>query len=120
MTFEASAVGTFIVPPLMGVPAAAVVIVDTWQTAQPICSNRCWPARTSLVIGPRGGAFVERMKLAKARTSLPSSSGSCTGSYADPHPTKRPLDVFSVGISGLVMPISLRYASAENDVRLAC
>ena len=37
-----------------------------------------------------------------------------------PKPTKRPLDVFSSGNSGLVMPISLRYASAENDSRLRC
>ena len=37
-----------------------------------------------------------------------------------PKPTSRPLEVFSSGNSGLVMPISLRYASAENDSRLAC
>ena len=49
--------------------------------------------------------------------STPSSSGSGTGSKAL---TSRPLEVFSVGNSGLVMPISLRYASAANDTRLAC
>jgi hypothetical protein len=47
-------------------------------------------------------------------TSPPSSSTMPSSS------TGLPFDVFSVGCSGLVMPISLRYASAENDTRLAC
>jgi hypothetical protein len=53
---------------------------------------------------PRG-ALVARMKRAKACTSAPSSSGSITVSKAA---TEVPLEVFSVGWSGLVMPISLR------------
>src|SRR5215510_12017155 len=64
-----------------------------------------------------GGALVERMKSAKSSTSTPSLSGSATLSNSA---TDRPFDVFSVGCSGLVIPISFKYASAENDNRLAC
>ena len=60
----------------------------------------------------RGGALVERMKRAKASTSGPNgfaavaaSSGSGTVSKAA---TELPFEVFSVGCSGLVMPISFR------------
>ena len=63
-------------------------------------------------MGPRGGALVERMKRVKASTSGPNgcadvaaSSGSATVSNAA---TELPFDVFSVGKSGLVIPISFR------------
>jgi anti-sigma regulatory factor (Ser/Thr protein kinase) len=55
-----------------------------------------------------GGAFVDLMKSAKATTSTPSSSGSATGSYPEPQPTKRPLEVFSSGNSGVVIPSGKR------------
>src|SRR5678816_3636319 len=103
-----SALGTVNSPPLILVPARAVVIDGVWQTAQPILSNSASPAETSAVIVPRGGAFVARMKSAKATTSTPSSSGSGTGSYREPSPTYRPFDVFSSGNRGVVIPISLR------------
>src|SRR4029434_8247437 len=115
-----SAVGTMSSPPFTFVPGRAVVIDGVWQTAQPVWLNSASPAETSAVIVPRGGAFVARRKSAKATTSTPSSSGSGTGSSPEPYPTYRPLDVFSSGNRGVVIPISLRYASAENDTRLAC
>src|SRR5512132_616411 len=111
------AVGTWNAPALIVVPDGAVVIAGVWQLAQPIWLNRDSPARTSGVSGPRDGAFVDRMKSANAMMSSPSSSGSATGSY---RPRSRPFDALSSGMSGLVMPISLRYASAANDCRLAC
>src|SRR4029453_5680485 len=115
-----SAVGTVSSPPLIFAPGRAVVIDGVWQVSHPTLLNSASPPETSAVIVPLGGAFGERMKSAKATTSTPSSSGSATGSYPEPDPTKRPLDVFSSGNRGVVIPISLRYASAENDTRLAC
>src|SRR5262245_45373250 len=99
-----SAFGTTNSPPLIFVPARAVVIDGVWQTAQPVLLNNASPAETSAVIVPRAGALVERMKSANATTSTPSSSGSGTGSYPEPYPTYRPLAVFSSGNRGLVIP----------------
>src|SRR6266498_2197471 len=103
-----SAAGTVKTPPLIFVPGRAVVMDGVWQTAQPTLLNNAPPATTSTEIGPLGGALVERIKSAKATTSTPSSSGSATGSYPEPYPTKRPLEVFSSGNRGVVTPISLR------------
>ena len=111
------AAGTVYAPALITVPAVTVVSVATWQVAQPMLLNAVWPRVTAAVIGPRGGAFRERMKLVKAVMSPPSSSGSAVRSNAA---TELPFELFSVGASGLVMPISLRYASIANDSRLAC
>ena len=82
-----SAFGTVDSPPLIFVPARAVVMDGVWQTAQPILLNSASPAETLAVIVPREGALVERIKSAKATTSTPSSSGSETGSYFEPNPT---------------------------------
>src|ERR1051326_8063889 len=103
-----SATGTVNVSPLMFAPGRAVVIAEAWQVAQQIWVKSPSPARTSGVIGPRDGALVDRIKSANAITSSPSSSGSATGSNGEPNPTNRPLDVFSSGNSGVVIPISLR------------
>src|SRR5712692_6441490 len=92
--------GTVNVLPLILVPGSAVVMEAVWQIAHPIWVNSASPARTLGVIGPRDGAFVDRMKLAKATISVPSSSGSGIGSNPEPKPTKRPLDVFSSGNRG--------------------
>src|SRR6266496_3515850 len=123
------AAGTLNAPPLILVPAGAVVIERTWQMAQPIWLNRFEPAtmselgvpfEPSSAPGPRGGAFVARMNLAKATMSSSGSSPqftlgllahgalSGTGSNPEPKPTKRPLDVFSVRLKRLVMPCSFR------------
>jgi hypothetical protein len=91
----------------MRVPGRAVRTVGVWQLAQLTCLNSASPASTSAVIGALDGAFVERMKSAKALTSTPSSSGSATRSKRVPKPTNLPPEVFSSGNSGLVMPISL-------------
>src|SRR5207244_11009567 len=112
--------GTMNAPPLMLVPTAAVVMLVTWQMLQPIWLNRFDPATASAVpasAASRGGALVERMKFAKTAMSLSTSSGSGTLSNAA---TELPSDVFSVGCRRLVTPISFRYASAENESRLAC
>jgi len=76
----ATAGRTVMAPPLIRVPGGAVTMVSTWQVAQPTFANSAAPVWTSASIGPRGGALVERMKLANALTSSPSSSGSGTGS----------------------------------------
>src|SRR5262249_21501816 len=108
MILLASALETVNSPPLIFVPARAVVIEGVWQTAQPTLLNSASPAEASAVIGPRDGALVERMKSAKATTSTPSSSGSGTGSYPEPYHTYGPLEVFSSGNRGFVIPIWLR------------
>ena len=87
-------------------------MVRTWQIAHPMAVNKLLPAWASAVAastGSRGGALVALMKLANAATSVPSFSGSATPSLtATPLTTVLPLDVLSLGCSGLVMPISLR------------
>ena len=90
-------------------------MLGVWQLLQPIETNRFEPAMASEVAASavsRGGTLVERMKRVKASTSGPlgalavaASSGSGTVSNAA---TELPIEVFSVGCSGLVMPISLR------------
>src|SRR5437660_3958557 len=100
----------------MTVPGGAVVMLVTWHELQPIALNTLAPAFTAAVIGPRGGTFDERIKRANASMSF-TSSGSGTVSNAA---TDRPFEVFSVGNSRLVMPISFKYASPANDSRLAC
>jgi hypothetical protein len=101
----------------MTVPGASVTSVGAWQVPQPIPLNTCSPDLTSGVWVPRGGAFNARMNAAKILTPSPLSSGSGTVSYCV---TSFPETEFSVGRSGLVMPISFRYASAANDSRLPC
>src|ERR1700704_1940045 len=97
---------------------------------QPIALNKLAPARASAVAAStasRGGTLVARMNRANDTMSSSGSSPqmapepsahtvvSDTVSYAA---TELPIDVFSVSSSRLVIPISFRYASAENDNRL--
>src|SRR3954462_5217720 len=113
MILSPRAAGTVNLPPLTTVPAGAVVMVAVWQLGQPMLVNRLAPATASAVAASavsRGGTLVERMKRAKASTSGPkgaagvaASSGSGTVSNAA---TELPIEVFSVGCSGLVIPIS--------------
>jgi hypothetical protein len=101
-----SAAGTVNAPPLIRVPVGAVTRLATWHVVQPIWANSASPARESAVAAravSRGGALVERMKLAKRMRSSPSSSGSATPSL-----TTRPFEVLSLGNIGVVMPISFR------------
>src|SRR6266567_594084 len=126
------AAGTVNAPPLITEPAGKVVIERTWHMLHPIWLKRFEPAtmsglgaplEPSSAPGPRGGAFVARINLAKAlMSSSPSSPQftlgllahgwlSGTGSNPEPNPTKRPREVFSVRLKRLVMPCSLRYAS---------
>src|SRR5207244_5932053 len=107
----------------------------TWQILQPIWLNRFEPAMASAVAASavsRGGAFVARMNCANATMSSSGSSPqvpagglvhgvlSGTGSNPLPKPTNLPSEVFSVRLNRLVIPTSFRYASDENDTRLAC
>src|SRR5262249_18727451 len=116
---EPSAAGIVNVPPLIFVPAGAVVRVSVWQIAQPILSNRARPFFASKLLAScasRAGALVARMKRAKWSVSeSPSGPDASFGSEA----VLQRL-VTSLGCRRLVMPISLGYASPENDNRLAC
>src|SRR5215203_7530838 len=115
MILSPSAAVTVNLPPLNTVPAGAVVIVGVWQLAQPIWTKSVapdWAAAVAARAVSRGGALVARMNRAKISTSGPkgsvavgASSGSGTVSNAA---TEAPMLVFSVGWSGLVMPISFR------------
>ena len=64
MTLLPRAAGTMKAPPLMAVPGSDVMVDGTWQIAQPRFAKICSPVRTSVVIGPRDGVLVERMKSA--------------------------------------------------------
>src|SRR5205085_7134 len=126
------AAGTVNAPPLIKVPAAAVVIVRTWQMEQPTWSKSCEPVMASEVLATalsRGGALDERMKAAKALMSSSGSSPQLTLALLaqgwlsetwSKAATERPSEVFSVRLKRLVMPCSLRYASEEKESRLAC
>src|SRR6185503_7025661 len=63
MFLSPSAGGTVNAPPLITVPGGAVVIVRTWQTAQPIRLNRLEPLRAAgeaARVASTGGALSER------------------------------------------------------------
>src|SRR4051812_23571986 len=118
------------VPPLKVVDALEVVVMlRVWQTLQLSVSKSAEPGSeesTGTTFRSRGGAFVERMKRVKASMSSSGSSPqlilellsqgwlSATVSKAD---TSRPSEEFSTRLNLLVMPISLRYASEENESR---
>src|SRR5215472_3375273 len=110
--------GTVKAPPFITVPAGAVVMLVTWQIAQPIELNICAPARASLVaarLWSRDGALVARIKRANLSISArPSAPGWSSGSVVTLQTV-----VKSVGLSGFEIPISLTYASLENDSKLA-
>src|ERR1700687_1040146 len=109
---EPSAGGIVNVPPLILVPAVAVVIASTWQVAQPILSKRVRPFLAAAPLAScasRAGALVARMKRAKRSISeRPSGPGLSFGSEA----LLQRL-VTSLGCRRLVMPICLREASPE-------
>src|SRR4030095_10089756 len=64
------------------------------------------------VIWPRGGGARNVMKFAKASTPLPSSFKSFIG--LQDSESQSPPGQLSSGNSGLVIPISFKYASPEN------
>src|ERR1022692_2290268 len=96
-------------PPLIFVPAGAVVRLRTWQTAQPILSNNPDPfvaAGVAARVTSRGGAFAARIKRAKWSISAsPSVPGVSFGSDA----VLQSL-VTSSGNSAVVMPIQVGVA----------
>src|SRR5262249_4008533 len=117
---------------LMTVARAVVVMWRVWQMPQPIWLNRFDPASASAVAASavsRGGAFVERMNAENTSMSPSGSSpqvtlgsathGALSGTVSNAA-TERPSDVFSVRLNRFVIPISFRYASDENESRLAC
>src|SRR2546423_13443346 len=124
--------GRVTAPPLISVPAAAVVIVRTWQMEQPTWSKRFEPVMASEVLAmavSRGGALVERMKAAKALMSSSGSSPQLTLALLahgwlserwSKAATELPSEEFSTRLKRFVMPCSLRYASEEKESRLAC
>ena len=97
-------------PPLITVPAVAVVMLPTWQTAQPMLLN------IGLAAGHRRGDRTARRRLQArmnnvnrvdvVRVILAGAAGSALPSNGPPWTTV-PFEVFSVGNSRLVMPISL-------------
>src|SRR5689334_10417167 len=101
------AAGIVNVPPLIFVPAGAVVRERTWQTAHPILSNRSDPRSATGVFAStvsRGGAFEDRMNRAKWSTSAsPSAPGLSLGSAAVLQRV-----VTSSGNNDVVIPISFK------------
>ena len=95
------------VPPLIAVPAGAVVRVGTWHNAHPMLSNSADPLMAFGVAASsrsRAGALVARMKRAKrSMSSSPVESGVLLGS-----PTVLHRSVTSAGKSRLVIPISFK------------
>src|SRR5215212_11100621 len=119
-------------PPLKDVDELEVVVMlRVWQTLQLSVSKSAEPASvesTGTRTRSRGGAFVERMKRVKAlmsssgsspQTSLGLSSQGVSSGTVTKGDTSRPSEEFSRRLKRLVMPISFRYASEENDSRLA-
>src|SRR6476646_2201765 len=115
-----SAGGTVNAPPLITLPTDDVVMFRVWQVAHPTALNRFDPVIASPVAASavsRGGAFVARMKAANSSMSLSGSSphemaallahGWLSGTWSK-FATDRPIDVFSVRSSRLVIPISFR------------
>src|SRR5437763_5019761 len=128
----AKAVPTVNVPPLKVVFGSGVVVIErVWQTEQLSESKRAEPASvesTGTRLRSRGGALVERMKRVKALMSSSGSSPQFTfeslsqgwlSETVSKAATERPSEVFSTRLKRLVMPISLREASEENESRLA-
>jgi len=102
-----SAGGMVNVPPLILVPAGAVVNVSTWQVAQPILSKSARPFFATTLpatCASRAGALLARMNRAKRSISeSPSDPGVSFGSVA-----LLQIFVTSLGCRRLVMPISFR------------
>ena len=97
------------------VPGAAVVNDDTWHVAQPIFVNTASPSRTSGVYRASSGNFCRTHSWQTLHVD-PVILRIRTGSNSSHHDRRR----VSSGRIGVVMPISFKYASAENDSRLAC
>src|SRR2546427_10563906 len=106
-----------LLPPLTAVPAAAVTRLRTWQVAHPIVSNNSDPRRAAGVAAStvsRAGALVARRKRAnRSMSASPSAPVVLFGSDTELHSV-----VTSSGNNRLVMPISLRYASAGDERRM--
>src|ERR1700720_4810605 len=127
MTLLRGAWGTTRAPPLKTVPAGAVVIDGVWQISRPSLVKALGPAGAGAMPAAsrsRGGTFVDRRKRTKASSWVPLGASAVAGSLGSGATSKAvtglPFDVFSLGNRGLVIPISLRKASAEKETRLAC
>jgi hypothetical protein len=86
--------------------------VSQWQWLQPRAVKTRLPAHACAVIAFRGGGASRVMKSVKATMPEPSSLSS--GKGLQERRLQSPPGQFSSGNSGLVMPISFRYASPEN------
>src|SRR5207248_6747896 len=114
--------GTVNAPAATEAPAGAVVNEETWQMSQPTLWNRVAPATPSDEAASavsRGGTLVARMNRAKWSTSFkPSESGVLSlGSGTTSH---NRVTSTLLGGKRLLMPISFRYASLENESSEAC
>src|SRR5258706_2157024 len=110
---EPSAGGIVNVPPLILVPAEAVVSVSTWQVAQPTLLNSVRPFCADALLATcasREGALLARMKRAKRSISKrPSDPGLSLGSE-----TVLQRLVTSFGCRRVGVTLSLRYAVPEE------
>src|SRR5258706_14265527 len=110
---EPSAGGIVNVPPLILVPAEAVVSVSTWQVTQPTLLNSVRPFCADALLATcasRGGALLARMKRAKRSISKrPSDPGLSLGSET----VLQRLGA-SFGCRRLVLYIPLRYPLPEH------
>src|SRR5436309_11266074 len=122
MTLLPNEAGTMKAPAPTAVPAGAVVIEETWQMSQATLCNKGAPATPSEEVASavsRGGALVARMKRAKWSMSLrPSESGVL--SLGSGMTSQRRVTSTLLGGKRLLMPISFKYASLENESSEAC
>ena len=118
MVLLPSASGTVNLPPLIRVPGGDVTSVGTWHVVQPIVRENRLAGQNLRVDRAARRRFRRTHEIGERHDVDAIVLG--IGHRVETQLTSRPLEVFSVGNSGLVMPISLRYASAANDSRLAC
>src|SRR5713226_2360925 len=114
--------GTMNDPAATAVPVGAVVIEGTWQKSQPTLWKRLAPATPSEEVASavsRGGTFVARMKRAKWSMSVkPAESGVL--SLGSGITSQSRVTSTLLGGKRLLMPISFKYASLENERSEAC
>src|SRR5258708_5354882 len=122
MTLLPKESGTMNAPAATAVPVGAVVIEETWQKSQPTLWKRLAPATPSEEPAnavSRGGTLVARMNRAKWSMSLrPAESGVL--SLGSGMTSQRRVTSTLLGGKRLLMPISFKYASLENESSEAC
>src|SRR6266478_10212143 len=114
--------GTMKAPAATAVPDGAVVIEETWQKSQPTLWKRFAPATPSEEVASavsRGGALVARMNRAKWSMSFKPSE-SAVWSLGSGTTSQRRVTSTLLGGRRLLMPISFKYASLENESSEAC